>query len=228
MPRALATRLAVGFALAFVVILATLHVMEPEFSADGHLISEYELGPYGWLMSLAFFSLAAASLSLWVAIRDDLRTTAGRIGTWWLLLVALAYLGAGLFYTDESTGGLGLPADPAAVNRGAVAPTLNATLHGLSGVIVIASSPIVYTLLCRGLARNTRWAAKIRGLRWLTWLTWVGLVSFPISLAVYSAFQQPGSMDVRVVASVANRFMVLTYAAWLAVAAYQSTRVLPP
>ncbi len=227
MPRVLAARVGVGFALAFVVVLAALHVLEPEYNADGHLISEYELGRYGWLMSLAFFSLAGASLSLWVAIRDGLQTTTGRIGTWWLPLVALAYLGAGLFYPDESTG-LGLPADPAEVNRGAVAPTLNATLHGLSGVIVIASTPVVFTLLYRGLARNPHGAAQMRGLRWLTWLTWVGLVSFPISLAIYSAVQRPGSVDVRVMVSVANRFIILTYAAWLAAAACQSARVTPP
>lgn len=224
MTKVSAARITIGFAITFAVVLAVLHLLEPEFNSDGHLISEYELGRYGWLMSLAFFSMAGASLALWFAIRDDLQTTSGRIGKWWLLLIALAYVGGGLFYPDESTGGLGLPADPAQVDRGAIAPTLNATLHGLSGVIVIASSPIVFTLLSRSLARNPHWAAKAHALRGPTWLSWIGLVSLPISLVLYNAVQQPGILDVRFVVSIGNRFMILTYAAWLAVCAYQATR----
>ena len=217
-------RLSIGFTSTFVLILAILHFLEPGFNSDGHLISEYELGRYGWLMSLAFISMAGASLALWFALRDDLHTTAGRLGEWWLLLIALAYLGAGLFYPDDSTG-LGLPEYPAHVERGALAPTLNATLHGLSGVLVIASSPIVFTLLSRSLAETPRWASRARALRWPTWLAWIGLVSFPTSLVLYSAVQQPGVLDLRVVVSASNRFMILTYAAWLATCAYQITKL---
>ncbi len=220
MTRLVAARLAIAFAITFAVILAVLHFLEPEFNSDGHLISEYELGRYGWLMRLAFFSMAGASLALCFAIHEDLETTAGHIGKWWLLLVAVAYVGAGLFVPDESTG-LGLPADPAQLDRGAIAPTLNATLHGLSGVVVIASSPIVFTLLSRSLTWSPRWTAKAHALRWPTCLAWVGLASLPISLALYNAMQQPGTLDLRVIVSVTNRFMILTYAAWLAACAYQ-------
>jgi hypothetical protein len=47
--------------VAFLAILSVLHVLEPEFNPP-HLISEYQLGRFGWLMSLAFFCLGAASL----------------------------------------------------------------------------------------------------------------------------------------------------------------------
>jgi hypothetical protein len=213
-------RISIGFVIAFAVTLAVLHALEPEFNSDGHLISEYELGRYGWLMALAFFSMAGASLALWFALRDDLHTTAGRIGRWWLLLIALAYVGAGRFFPDDSTG-LGLPVDPARVDRGALAPTVNATLHGLSGGTVIASSPIVFTLLSRSLAANPRWASRAPALRWPTWLAWIGLAAFPVSLVLYDAVQRPGVLDVRFVVSASNRFMILTYAAWLASCAYQ-------
>jgi hypothetical protein len=92
--------------ITFAVMLAVLHMVEPEFNLGGHLISAYELGRCGWLMTLAFWSLGAASLCLAYAIRDDLRGRAGAMGFWWLLLIASAYVGAGLFYPDESTGGL--------------------------------------------------------------------------------------------------------------------------
>jgi hypothetical protein len=82
-----AARIAAGLWLAFVAILAALHVLEPEFNAGGHLISGYELGNYGWLMSLAFFCLGgasfSASFSLCYAIKNDLLIMGGRVGTWW-------------------------------------------------------------------------------------------------------------------------------------------------
>jgi DJ-1/PfpI family len=51
--------LAIGLCVAFLAILSELHVLEPEFNPP-HLISEYQLGPFGWLMALAFFYLGAA------------------------------------------------------------------------------------------------------------------------------------------------------------------------
>jgi hypothetical protein len=218
MKRTTTARISLGLAIAFVAILAALHVLESEFNVGGHLISEYELGRYGWLMSLAFFCLGGSSLALWYAIKPDLVTVGGRVGNWWLLLTAIAYVGAGLVYPDTSTG-LGLPADPAMVNRQAVAPTISASLHGLFGDIVIVSSPIVFTLLSLSLAKNPQWASQLRSVRWATVLAWVGLLSFPVSLALYSALQRPGGFDYRVIVSIVNRFMILTYAAWLAVVA---------
>lgn len=211
----------IGFAIAFVLILATLHVLDPKFNLGGHLISEYELGSYGWLMSLAFFCLAGASLFLLFVVKDDLQTLSGYIGKWWLLLTVLAYVGAGIFYPDHSTGGLGLPLEPANFKRGTIAPTFNAILHGLSGIIVIFSSPIVFTLLQRSLAQSKQWVASMASVRKATALAWIGQLSFPVSLFLYNLFQQAGGFDFRMVVSVANRFMILSYTFWMMVTAFQ-------
>jgi hypothetical protein len=209
--------------LAFVLLLALLHFLEPEFNLGGHLISEYELGQYGWLMTLAFWSLGAASLFLAHSIRDDLRGTAGTIGFWWLLLIAIAYFAAGIFY-PETSAGLGLPLDPADVNRSAVAPTLNAILHGFAGLIVILSSPIVFTLLRRGLAKNPQWASRMRNINWATVAAWIGLLLFPLAMILYYTAQQPGGFDFRVKVSFVNRLMILAYAAWLAIVGWSKGR----
>ncbi|MFB3764984.1 MAG: DUF998 domain-containing protein [Methanotrichaceae archaeon] len=52
----------------FLILLIALHFIEPEFDPSRQLISEYELGNYGWLMSLAFISLG-------IAVRAMLRAT---------------------------------------------------------------------------------------------------------------------------------------------------------
>jgi hypothetical protein len=49
----IAARFSLGLSVVFVALLMALHVLEPEFNS-GHLISEYQLGNYGFLMSLAF------------------------------------------------------------------------------------------------------------------------------------------------------------------------------
>ena len=60
--------LAIGLCVACVAILIALHLLEPEFNPP-HLVSEYQLGRFGWLMSLVFFCLGAASFALFVGKR---------------------------------------------------------------------------------------------------------------------------------------------------------------
>src|SRR5262245_4181452 len=80
--------LVIGLCVAFLAMLSVLHVLEPEFNPP-HLISEYQMGRSGWLMSLAFFCLGAASLALFAAARQEIHTRPGRFGTWGCLSSAL-------------------------------------------------------------------------------------------------------------------------------------------
>jgi hypothetical protein len=43
--------------VVFLILLAALHFLEPDFDPSKDPISEYELGRCGWVMALAFFSL---------------------------------------------------------------------------------------------------------------------------------------------------------------------------
>lgn len=54
-PTKIAAHTAVVLSSAFLTILFLLHLLEPEFDPAWRLISEYELGRYGWMMTLAFF-----------------------------------------------------------------------------------------------------------------------------------------------------------------------------
>jgi hypothetical protein len=47
------TRLSLGLVATFMSFLAVLHFLKPALNAR-HLISEYQLGRHGWMMSLAF------------------------------------------------------------------------------------------------------------------------------------------------------------------------------
>jgi len=66
----------------------------------------------------------------------------------------------------------------------------------------------------------------MRNIKLATIATWIGLLMFPISLTLYNLAQQPSGFDFRVIVSIANRIMILTYAAWMAIVAWQNMELL--
>jgi len=82
----------------FFILLTALHFIEPEFDPSNRLISEYELGRYGWIMSLAFFSLGVGVLAMLASTWNFSRRRRGLIGRWWFLAISVALFGAGIFY----------------------------------------------------------------------------------------------------------------------------------
>src|SRR3712207_6943366 len=67
------------------------------------MISEYEIGRHGWIMVLAFLSLASSCVTLSVAIRSQVRTVSGKIGVTLLMISAAGMTIAAVFTTDPIT-----------------------------------------------------------------------------------------------------------------------------
>jgi hypothetical protein len=203
-----AARTAVVLAGIFLAILFLLHFLEPEFDPSWRMISEYEIGRYGWMMRLAFFCWGGSVLALLVALWHSLRTTGGKIGRWWLLLIAVAMIGAGIFITNAITD-----------------TTINTSnsLHSLCGAFVILTFPIAASLVAGSLARNQEWAAARRRLFWGTLLVWLSMLAFFGSIIVSRAFNpSAGRVGPDVLLGWPNRFMVLVYNIWLIILALQA------
>ena len=205
-----AARLSFAGAATFAILLAALHFIKPELDPSWHFISEYAIGEYGWIMVLAFLSLALAYASLLVAIRSQLRTIAGRIGLALLLLSALGLTIAAIFTTD-----------PITVSENAV--TTEGTLHNLGGTLGIAM-PFAAVLIGWRLARNPAWSSARRPLLWATGLALVAfLVSF-VSLSVMVS-RSGGEFGPDVLVGWPNRIEIVAYSVWLMVVARQAIRV---
>jgi uncharacterized protein DUF998 len=205
-----AALLSFAAAATFVVLLVALHFIKPELDPSWHFISEYAIGRYGWIMVLAFLSLALSYVSLFVAIRSQLRTIVGRIGLALLLVSALGLTIAAIFTTD-----------PITVSEDAV--TTGGTLHNLGGTLGIAM-PFAAALIGWKLARNPAWSSAKRSLLWATGLALVAfLVSF-FSLGVMVS-QSGGRFGPDVLVGWPNRFEVLAYSVWLMTVAWQAIRV---
>ena len=197
-------------AATFVVLLATLHFIKPGLDPSWHFISEYAIGDHGWIMVLAFLSLALGYVSLFVAIRAQLRTIGGTIGLALLLLSALGLTIAAIFTTD-----------PIMTSGDAV--TTGGTLHNLGGTLGIAM-PFAAGLVGWNLARNPAWSSARRPLVWATGLALVAfLVSF-VSLGVMVS-QNGGEFGPGVPVGWPNRTEMLAYSAWLMTVAWQAVRL---
>lgn len=197
-------------AATFVVLLAALHFIKPELDPSWHFISEYAIGDYGWIMVLAFLSLALSYVSLFVAIRPQLRTIAGRIGLALLLVSALGLTIATVFTTD-----------PITVSEDAV--TTEGNLHNLGGTLGIAM-PFAAALISWKLGRNPAWSSARRPLLWATGLALVAfLVSF-VSLGVMVS-QSGGKFGPDVLVGWPNRFEILAYSVWLMTVAWQAVKL---
>ncbi len=59
-----AARLSLVAAALFLVLLAALHLLKPEYGPSWRMISEYAIGQNGWIMTLAFIALAVSYASL--------------------------------------------------------------------------------------------------------------------------------------------------------------------
>jgi hypothetical protein len=197
-------------AAAFVVLLAALHLIKPGLDPSWHFISEYAIGDYGWIMVLAFLSLALSYVGLFVAIRSQLRTIAGRIGLALLLVSSLGLAIAAAFTTD-----------PITVSEDAV--TTEGTLHNVGGTLGIAQ-PFAAALVGWKLAGNPAWSSAKRPLLWATGLALVAFVVSIVSLGVMVS-QSGGEFGPDVPVGWPNRFEIVAYSAWLMVVARQAIRV---
>jgi hypothetical protein len=205
-----AASLSFAGAATFVVLLAALHFIKPELDPSWHFISEYAIGEYGWIMVLAFLSLALSYVSLFVAIRSQLRTIAGRIGLVLLVVSALGLIIAAIFTTD-----------PITASEDAV--TTEGTLHNLGGTLGIAM-PFAAALVGWKLARNPAWSSARRPLLWATGLALVAFVVSFVSLGVMVS-QSGGKFGPDVLVGWPNRFEVVAYSVWLMVVALHAVQL---
>jgi hypothetical protein len=204
-----AVRLSFAAAATFLVLLAALHFIKPELDPSWRVISEYEIGRYGWIMVLAFLSLALSCVGLFVALRSQIQTIGGKIGLAFLLVAAAGLIIAAIFTTDPLT---------ASHNE----LTTHGNLHGL-GAALGTGFPIAAALIGWSLARNRAWSSARRSLLWSAGLAWIGFLVFTLSMLVM--FPDHGTFGPDVLIGWPNRFMMLAYSTWLMVVAWRAAQL---
>ena len=173
-------------------LIAILHVLKPEYDPSWRMISEYSLGRYGWVMRLAFVTMAISPAATCVALWPF-------GGAWTIGLAAVALGALGAAFID---------ADPIMTPRAQATPVGRA--HTVLGIILLAGFPPAAVFAGVGVATELGWMLAIASV-----VPWVGLVWF--LSAASPARGRGGSPEIRI--GWPDRFCLLAYLAWVVLAA---------
>lgn len=204
-------RIAFSATAAFLLLLALLHVLKSDLSPTWHIISEYQIGDHGWVMSLAFILWALSCGTLAAALRPHITTQTGKVGLGLLAVTSLGLVLAALGTTDPITAtGEEL--------------TTHGKVHGLGSALGIPGQLLALTLISRSLARNPVWAGARRLLFGTTWFAWLSIAIYGIAMA--SMYDGHFGPDVRI--GWPNRLIVVAYCSWLLATAAWTARLAGP
>jgi hypothetical membrane protein len=196
----IASRLAAAGPVAVALIIIALHVIKPEFQPSWRFISEYAIGPHGWIMKLAFLIWAASCAALALTLKREVKSWPGKSGVVVLSIVAVALVPAGLFAQDPVT------ARPDEL-------TTSGSIHAFASMIGIPGIPIAAMLISSNLWQtNQAWTAYRPSIMSAAHATWISLVLMGIYLAW--AVPRAGGFNADVWAGWMNRLVVTAYIAW--------------
>jgi hypothetical protein len=206
--RQTAARVAFAGGLLSLVSLLALHGLKPDLAPSWHVVSEYALGPYGWVMALCFASLAVGCASLLVTLAPQMKTTGARIGLALLGIAAIGLAMASMFPMDPIT----TPPAP---------PSTSGKMHGVAAMLGIPELVIAAVVLSYSLRRHPRWASVRGPLLGVAHLTWISMVLMFTLLGVAIANATPGP---EMMIGWPNRLLMVGYCAWVMLAAWPEAR----
>lgn len=207
-------RLAIATSVAVLILLASLHILSPEFDPSWRMVSEYANGGYGWVLSLMFAFWGVSSWALAFALWSQVKTTGGKVGLYFLVAAGIGEAMASIF-------------------------DINHALHNVASLIGIPSLAVAAMLISKSLVKDEAWANARKSLLWTANLTWVSILLMAVTFAIMIAtfIQTGGDMTADsttvttlpdgVIALVGwtNRFLVVVYCVWVITAARQAIKI---
>lgn len=176
----------------FVVVLAALHYLRPDYVPARHMISDYAVGPFGWLMTSAFVALSICCVMLMLGLAGaGPRTIPARLG---VALFGVAFCGlivTAIYPTD-------IPGSR---------ETSSGEIHNTTFLINVGSLLAATLLLTTSFARDPAWRPVRRPATILACLVIGAFTLQFLSL-------RPGAPY-----GIANRIFVMTLVSWLVLVA---------
>jgi hypothetical protein len=203
-----AARVSFAAAATFLVLLAALHFIKPEFDPSWNMISQYEIGRFGWIMQVAFLCIALSCASLFVAIRSQVRTIGGRIGLALLLVAATGMTIAAFNITDPIT-------TPKAEM------TAHGNMHGFGFLLGVPGLTIAAVVISLSLRRNVAWLSARRALLWTAQLPWASLAAMVVTI-MFLLPHNGGNFGPGVLVGLPNRLYIIACCVWLMTVAWHA------
>lgn len=205
-----AARLAIATAATALLLLASLHVLSPEFNPAWRMVSEYAYGQYAWVLSLMFLAWGMSAWAVAVALWSHVRTNAGKVGVGFLVIAGIGEAMASVFDITHDTG------------------------HSIAGLLGFGF-PIAALLVSVSLGRTQAWHGAKKPLLWIANLSWISVVLLGATLVLMSvqfAKANGGQLPQHAPTSLppgvigldgwADRLFVLSNCLWVFVAAWQT------
>jgi uncharacterized protein DUF998 len=206
-----AARLAIATITTYQVVLIALIFLRPDLAPSWHTISEWAIGPYGWVMSGAFLISALSYAALFAMLKSQVHGIMGRMDLGILLICVIGATGVGIFTTDP------MPMHFPLSTRG--------TLHVIFGTSPLVLFPFAALFINLSLARNNEaWRSARRVLLWTAGLPLYGLIGFVVYSAIFVFPLGPGAYGPGVNIGWPPRFAFLTYMLWVVILGWQATR----
>lgn len=206
-----AARLAIAAGVSYQILLILLIFLRPDLDPSWHTVSEWAIGPYGWMMSAGFLISAASYAALFVMLRPQIKSVRGRIGLGILLICVIGAFGVGLCTTDP------MPIRPPLSTRG--------TLHVIFGTSQLVLLPFAALLLNLSLARKSEtWARARRVLLWTAAVPLFGFGAFALYSAIFVFPMGSQAYGPGVNIGWPPRFAFFTYMLWLVTLAWQGIK----
>jgi Protein of unknown function (DUF998) len=206
-----AAQLAIVAIVSYQILLIVLIFLRPDLAPSWHTISEWAIGPYGWIMSCGFLISALSYAASFVLLTSQLRGPMGRIGLGILLTCVIGATGVGIFTTDP------MPMHSPLSPRG--------TLHVIFGTSQLVLLPFAALLINLSLARkNETWKPARRILFWTAGLPMFGFLCFAVYSAIFVFPLGPGAYGPGVNIGWPPRFAFLTYMLWVVILGWQAIR----
>ena len=182
------TTIALAAIAYFVVTLTILHFLRPDLDPISQVTSEYAVGPYGFLMTSAFFSMSLASWALIIGLYQGIPGPArSRLGLALLGLWAMGLLIAMIFPID---------ADGAA-------QTTAGTIHAINGPLIFLSLTVSVILVSQRFKYDAIWRPFHPLARLLSLVMLAEFISVPLAMVTKSGL-----------AGLAQRFFLITFVTW--------------
>jgi hypothetical membrane protein len=179
---------AIAFFTYFGVALLLLHLIKPDFTPVDHMMSDYAVGQYGWVMQTAFVALSGGILMLLLGLaRSGPRSTLAWLGIFLLGIVSVGLVVSAIYKTDLE----GLPS------------TREGDIHTISFLVNIVSIILASLLLSISFGGHPRWRSYRR--------TAVALAIWVVLAFVLQFFTLHRGMPY----GLTNRFFVVAILAWL-------------
>jgi hypothetical protein len=206
-----AARVAIAAIVSYQVLLITLIFLRPDLDPSWHTISEWAIGPYGWLMSATFLISAVSYAALFIMLWSQARGVLGRIGLGILFICVIGAFGVSVCTTDP------MPIRPPLSIRG--------TLHVIFGTAQLVLLPFAALLINLSLARkNVVWAPARRVLLWTAGLPLFGFVALVVYSAIFVFPMGEQAYGPGVNIGWPPRFAFFTYMLWLVTLAWQGMK----